>query len=80
MQCFLKTPDKTADSIYAAYQAGAAMVHVHARDSANLTLGAKCTDDWPAMNRKIRERCRDIVINNTVGGDLVMTIDERLSR
>ena len=74
-----ETPDEIADSVYAAHQAGAAMVHVHARDSANLTLGAKCTDDWLAVNRKIRERCPDIVINNTTGGDLVMTMDERLS-
>ena len=74
-----ETPDDIADSVYAAYQAGASMVHVHARDSTNLTLGAKRTDDWLIVNRKIRERCPDIVINNTTGGDLVMSMDERLS-
>ena len=72
-------PDEIADSVYAAYQAGASMVHVHARDPKNLTLGAKTTDDWLAVNRKIRERCPDIVINNTTGGDLVMSMEERLS-
>jgi len=74
-----ETPDEIADSVYAAYQAGASMVHVHARDPKNLTLGAKTTGDWLIVNRKIRERCPDIVINNTTGGDLVMTMDERLS-
>lgn len=74
-----ETVDEIADSVYAAYQAGASMVHVHARDTKDLTLGAKTTEDWLAVNRKIRERCPDIVINNTTGGDLVMTMDERLS-
>ncbi len=74
-----ETPDEIADSVQAAYQAGASMVHVHARDPKNLTLGAKTTADWLAVNRKIRERCPDIVINNTTGGDLVMSMDERLS-
>ena len=74
-----ETPDEIADSVYAAYQAGASMVHVHARDPKNLTLGAKTAEDWVVVNRKIRERCPDIVINNTTGGDLVMTMDERLS-
>lgn len=74
-----ETPDEIADSVYAAYEAGASMVHVHARDPKNPTLGAKTRDDWLVVNRKIRERCPDIVINNTTGGDLVMTMDERLS-
>ena len=74
-----ESPDEIADSVYGAYQAGASMVHVHARSSRDLTLGARSLDDWLAVNRKIRERCPDIVINNTTGGDLSMSMDERLS-
>ncbi len=74
-----ETPDEIADSVYYAYKAGASMVHVHARNSGDLTQGARNHDDWAAVNRKIRERCPDIVINNTTGGDLSMSMEERLS-
>jgi 3-keto-5-aminohexanoate cleavage enzyme len=63
----------------AAYEAGASMVHVHARDSRDFTRGASRVDEWHEVNSKIRERCPDIVINNTTGGDLQMTMEERLS-
>lgn len=74
-----ETPDEIADSVYGAYKAGASMVHVHARNPANLPLGACTTEAWHTVNAKIRERCPDIIINNTTGGDLEMSMDERLS-
>ena len=74
-----ETADEIADSVYGAYQAGASMVHVHARMPGNLPRGATTTEDWLEVNRKIRERCPDIIINNTTGGDLVMSMQERLS-
>ena len=74
-----ESPDEIADSVYDAYQAGASMVHVHARASHDRTLGARQLEDWVAVNTRIRERCPDIVVNNTTGGDLTMNMDERLS-
>ncbi len=74
-----ETPDEIADSVAAAYEAGASMVHVHARDSRNFTQGARRVEEWLEVNRRIRERCPDIVINNTTGGDLTMSMQERLS-
>ncbi len=74
-----ETADEIADSVYAAYQAGASMVHVHARKPDNLPLGATTTEIWWEVNQKIRQRCPDIIINNTTGGDPVMTMEERLS-
>jgi 3-keto-5-aminohexanoate cleavage enzyme len=74
-----ESPDEIADSVYAAYEAGASMVHVHARDPGNLTLGARRAEDWHEVNSKIRARCPDIVINNTTGGDLQMSMADRLS-
>ena len=74
-----ETPDEIADSVQAAYEAGASMVHVHARDSRDYTLGARRIDEWLEVNYKIRARCPDIVINNTTGGDLTMSMEERLS-
>src|ERR1700730_18011841 len=52
-----ESPDEIADSVYDAYQAGASMVHVHARDAHDRTLGARQLQDWVAVNTKIRERC-----------------------
>ncbi len=74
-----ETADEIADSVHAAYEAGASMVHVHARKPDNLPLGATTTEVWWEVNSKIRARCPDIIINNTTGGDPVMTMDERLS-
>ena len=73
-----ETADEIADSVHGAYQAGATMVHVHARDPKNHTRPATTTDVWAVVNQKIRERCPDIIINNTTGGGPDMTMDERL--
>ncbi len=74
-----ETPDEIADSVAAAHEAGASMVHVHARDARNFTLGARRADEWHEVNSRIRARCPDIIINNTTGGDLTMSMEERLS-
>ena len=73
-----ETADEIADSVYGAYQAGAAMVHFHARDPKNSTRPATTTEVWYDANKKIRERCPDIIINNTTGGGPDMTMEERL--
>jgi len=54
------------------------MVHIHARDPNNYTRPALTTEIWLEVNRKVRERCPDIIINNTTGGGPDMTMDERL--
>lgn len=71
--------DEIADAVFEAYRAGAAMVHVHARDPNRLTDAARSTDVWYEVNQRIRERCPDIIINNTTGGGPWMTMEERLS-
>jgi 3-keto-5-aminohexanoate cleavage enzyme len=74
-----ETADEIGDSVYAAYKAGASMVHVHARDPHNLAVHAKTTEIWHEVNKKIRETCPSIIINNTTGGGPNMTMEERLS-
>jgi len=74
-----ETANEIADSVYEAYQAGASIVHIHARDPNNLPDGARTTEVWYEVNKKVRERCPDIIINNTTGGSLNMTMEERLS-
>src|ERR1700758_3880008 len=63
-----ETADEIADSVYDAYKAGAAMVHVHARHPENLPSPARTAEAWKDVNQKIRQRCPDIIINNTTGG------------
>ncbi len=74
-----ETADEIADSVYESYRAGASMVHIHARDPNNLADGVRTTEAWYEVNRKVRERCPDIIINNTTGGSMDMTMEERLS-
>ena len=74
-----ETADEIAESVHAAWNAGASMVHVHARDPENLPGGAKTVAAWAEVNVRIRERCPDIIINNTTGGSPGMTDAERLA-
>jgi hypothetical protein len=48
-----ETPDEIADSVAAAYEAGASMVHVHARDSRDFTRGARRVDEWQGGDRDL---------------------------
>src|SRR5205085_713017 len=72
-------PDEIADAVYAAYRAGASIVHVHARDPKNLAGPARTSEVWAEVNGTIRERCPDIIINDTTGGGPNMTMEERLA-
>lgn len=74
-----ETAEEIAASTYEAYRAGASIVHVHARDRDDPTRGARNTRDWIEVIGRIRDRCPDIIVNATTGGDLEMTMDERLS-
>ncbi len=74
-----ETPDEQAKSTFEAYEAGASIVHVHVRDPkkgyAN-AIGSK--EIYYDINKRIRELCPDIIINNTTGGGPTMPIEERL--
>lgn len=72
-----ETPAEIAAAAGEGYDAGAAIVHIHGRKPHNL---AECTDD-PAVYREInslvRQRCADIIINNTSGGGPNLTMADR---
>ncbi len=71
------TPEEIANQAIDAAAAGAAIVHLHARDP---ETGMPTGD--PAVFRqflpRIKEAC-DVVINITTGGGLGMTVDERIA-
>lgn len=71
------TPDQIAEHSIAAAQAGASIIHLHARDP----LDGKPTPDTEVFMKflpRIKQNC-DAVINITTGGGLNMTVDQRLA-
>ena len=74
-----ETADEIADSVHAACDAGASMVHIHARNPRNLTDGARDTETWREVLAKVRQSCPDIIINATTGAGPGMTMEERKS-
>jgi len=74
-----ETAEEQAKSTFEAYEAGASIVHVHARDPKKgyaVPIGDK--DVYYEINKRIRELCPDIIINNTTGGGPGMPDDERI--
>ena len=61
-----ETFEEQATSTYEAYNAGTSSVHIHARDE----TGAETSTDplrYREINRRVREKCPDIIIGNTTG-------------
>jgi 3-keto-5-aminohexanoate cleavage enzyme len=74
-----ESAEEVADAVHAAHRAGAAMVHVHARDPDEPPEPARTAHHWQQVVRLIRERCADVIINVTTGGSVGMTDVERLA-
>ncbi len=71
------TPNEIAEQAIAAAQAGAAMLHLHARDP-----DTGRPDQSPELFAQFLPRIKqstDAILNITTGGGLGMTLDERLS-
>lgn len=64
-----ETPEEQADSAYESYKAGAAMVHIHARNpNMNYATNSDNGEDFYKVNHLVRERCPDLIVNNTCSG------------
>lgn len=74
-----ETPEEQADEAYAAYKAGASMVHLHVRNPERLYDCSGDAKQYRKVNAMIRERCPDIIINNTTGGGPGMSAQERMN-
>jgi 3-keto-5-aminohexanoate cleavage enzyme len=72
-----ETPGEIAAQVYEAYNAGACAVHVHARNPNNLAESTSDPEVFAEINALIRERCPEIVINNSTGGGPGLTMEER---
>lgn len=69
------TPKEIADDVYACWQAGSAIAHLHMRDDAG--QGTMDIEKFRETVALIREKC-DIVINLTTSGDLHATDETRM--
>jgi 3-keto-5-aminohexanoate cleavage enzyme len=63
-----ETPEEQTEQTYDAYMAGASMVHIHRRRRDNPGEPSLDTEDYLEINAMIREKCPDIIINNTAAG------------
>jgi uncharacterized protein (DUF849 family) len=70
------TADEIADAAIGAYEAGAAIVHLHARDPKDGRPDQRPEAFAPFLKR-IRQSC-PVVVNITTGGAPTMTVDERV--
>ena len=71
------TADQIAQSALGAAQAGATILHLHARDPRNGHPSSD-PDHWAGFLPAIKAGC-DAVVNMTTGGSAIMTLDQRLS-
>lgn len=70
------TPDEISTAAIEAAGAGAAVLHLHARDAADGRPSPR-GEDFMRFLPQIREAC-DAVINISTGGSATMTLDDRL--
>ena len=70
------TPDEIVDEAVRAYEAGAAVAHIHAR---NPETGKPTSDIsfFQEIATRIKDRC-NMIVCITTGGSLIMSIEERL--
>ncbi|MEM4414929.1 MAG: 3-keto-5-aminohexanoate cleavage protein [Candidatus Caldarchaeum sp.] len=74
-----ETPEEQAKDAYECYKLGASIVHIHARDPATGYANPSTNPaDYYKINKLIREKCPDIIINNTTGGGLGLSTEERM--
>lgn len=70
------TPDEIAEDAVKAYEAGASVAHIHARDPKTGQPSSN-PDYFREILQKIKERC-DLVVCTTTGGGLGMTKEQRI--
>lgn len=70
------TPDEIATAAIEAAEAGAAIVHLHARDPRDGSPSPKA-EDFMAFLPRIKQ-ASDVVVNITTGGSHTMTLEERM--
>lgn len=74
---FAATPDQIIQQAVDAHKAGAAVVHIHARNNEGMPVGD--FETFGKILTGIKERAKDVVIGITTGGANGMSTEERFS-
>ncbi|GED72625.1 3-keto-5-aminohexanoate cleavage protein [Brevibacillus reuszeri] len=74
-----ETPAEIAQSAYEAYNAGASIVHIHARDRNCIWKNAENPEEVLEVNGAVRSKCKEIIINNSTGLGFQSTMEGRLN-
>jgi 3-keto-5-aminohexanoate cleavage enzyme len=72
-----ETPEEIAAQAGEAYDAGASIVHIHARGPEDWSESSSDPEIYRRVNALVRERCPDVIINNTTGGGPTLTMEAR---
>jgi 3-keto-5-aminohexanoate cleavage enzyme len=70
-------PDEIAQAALDCYDAGAAIVHIHARDEQGRPCGTRAR--FEEILAAVLGRCPDVIVNFSTGGGTNLTIEERVS-
>lgn len=71
--------EEQVEQTVGAYQSGASMVHIHRRRPDNPCEVTTDPEHYREVNREIRKRCPDLIINNTAIGGRFKISDTELS-
>jgi 3-keto-5-aminohexanoate cleavage enzyme len=69
-------PDEIAQAALECYNAGAAIVHIHARDEQGKPTGTK--EKFEEIMNAVRGKCGEIIVQFSTGGGANLTIEERV--
>jgi len=71
-------PEEVAAEALKSYNAGASVVHIHPRNPECLWDCTENPKDAYYVNKLVREKCKDIIINNSTGGGMYTTDEGRI--
>ena len=70
-------PGEIAQASLDCYNAGAAIVHIHARDEQGKPCGTK--EKFAEIQDAVKAKCKEVIVQFSTGGGTNLTIDERVS-
>jgi 3-keto-5-aminohexanoate cleavage enzyme len=70
-------PDEIAQASLDCYNAGAAIVHIHARDEQGMPCGTR--EKFEEIQAAVRGQCSEVIVQFSTGGGTNLTIEERVS-
>ena len=70
-------PDEIAQASLDCYNAGAAIVHIHARDEQGRPCGTR--EKFEEIQDAVKAKCKEVIVQFSTGGGTNLTIEERVS-